>query len=1147
MAKNNKPDKPAPQEKREWTVFKKSMVHYWDTLTDTYHELRRESDLFNELVLYIPFVCAMLFFYYTNRIAYFYHNFGNYGLEENFIATTVPIIKDLFIGNFSRLSLGLDGPLYPFLLAVKGLVFGQVDLLKSALFLNVIFGTLALLTSYYLIKTVFNLKTAVISLILIATNTAYFEYTYTAGAGTLFFFLIVLSLFLLFRNHRDFSTRSAVLLFLSGAAGGFAALTNITGLLLLAFGPIAVYLFDIAGRDEKIKLKTSLAFVLGFLSVFLTAALLIKLKAAIFITPLPLMEKAQGGLLLAHLKNLYFRLFADIGELIGWTIGAFVTLGILVMVLSENTRPQLAFMSLGILVFIGLAFLQHNRFNAFILLLFFVPLAANIFGSGVYKRILDRRVAVGLFVVFLALLCVSVFRNLNRIGDMAQGEPKHLIAIARYFREHPEEKGSIISERPLLPKRLSMEHIPLDPKIEDMAGLLKYAYEKKAKYLLADFPEYNACGYLRFLSLPQMKNPLHLKEIIRKDYSALYAFDFSGLDKISAPRYTAEPVRAFLQGGAKALPRRASPDSIAAFITASFRVKDLSRLRTPAYQMVSRYNMKGYTLFGALVRGIFDEIITVNMYAPEVPQQTLRSAQRPSILILAGDDKEGKGAILPRNLAENLVRSGCFVIVMDAPGTGERIGPYASLSNFMLYQAASGYSPAELFISEALLVRNLFGNLPQARNDEVHLVGVGDDAYTALYTALLDTTVKSVTFVGGLVPFGDMALQNYRPVKALIPGLAGRFSFGALLTAVKERARNVQCISVNTLLNPVFGSYAADYGFRVFPIKNEQDFVKETFAKGIESLCAYGDSAGAPPAPVQFRGFNDQEKAVIGTIGDQAVTSNSPPLFDIFQRPETLSEDPDSGINAGNEPLIIRGMVALPATGGMERKKMTLIDKSGLPVEWIESKAKGSKPDRLLAVIDALDSANADTALTQAAMEAGYTLCRVSLLPSVSGYPDALSAYYDNLLFGLSSRDRVRSALRIMRNYYHAVPVLLCADSLTLEAGLCLAGRDSTLVKRVILKNFTGGRPDALLGDIYAGYDGNPYAAGEYVNLNNLLVSLVIRNFGDAQGDDLVDIAASKKVPVALYYPVADDAPSAETYADRAKIFTSASGLFSGK
>ncbi len=1145
MPKKEKSRKPEPPKKWEWILFKKSMLHYRDSIADTYHELRRESDLFHELMLYIPFVCAIIFFYYTNRIAFYYHNFGNYGLEENFIASTVPLIRDLMSFNFSRLSMGLDGPLYPVIIAIKNILLPDKDILKSALFLNVIFGSASLLISYYLIKKVFNLKTAVISLILIATNTAYFEFTYTAGSAAAFFFFTVFSLFFFFRVQKNDSTRNLLILFICGIAAGLSALTNLLGLLLLIFAPTSIIIFNITGPDKNVRTKAIFSFLTGFIIIFVPAVLFIKFKSAVFFTPLPLLEKTHGSLLLVHLKNLYFRLFADIGELIGWTIGAFVTLGILVMVLSENTQPQLAYMFFGILLFVGLGFLQHNKFYAFILLLFFIPLSANIFGSGVYKRILDKRVALGLLLIFIALLCVNVFRNLNNIGDMATGEPKHLLAIARYFREHPESRGPIISQRSLLPKRLGMEYITLDAKIDNMAALMNYAKEKKAAFLLADFPEYNTYPYLRYLSLPQMKNPFGLNEVVRKDYSALYKFDFTGIENISHSLYSAVQLQPFLRNNAAPLLKDAPVDSIAQFIKSGFRKDDMSRLNKPAFQIVSQYNMRGYELYGLIIRGIFNEISTSNLYAPEnvLKQNVLNKNPRPCVLILPGEEKDGKGSVIARNYAENLVRAGFFVMVMDAPGTGERIGPFASLSAFMLYQSASGYSPAELFITETILAINMFKNIPQALSDSIHLLAIGDDTYTALYTALIDSSIKSLTFVGGPFPFEDMAHQNYRPTKSLVNGIAGSFGFKSLLKAVKKQVGNVQCVSTNVMQNPILDSYNMEAHLNVLPYNETEDFVKGNFTKSIEAICSFEKSQDIIFPVIQFHGFNDQEKAMSFTIGEQAVIQNSQSLIEVFERPQE-NDSTNFDMTKLDEHVLITNIKNIPPNNGMLKKKITGMDKKGMPINWLEIKGKTSRQDKILIILASFDSSLVDTMILEQAIKSGYTLCRLSFLPEVSGYPDAIKYYFDNLLFGISLKDKMFSEVNLISNFYHTSPELMSCDSLTGLVGLYLASHSNKIVKRLIVNNFTGGSPEGFYRDFYEGYDGNPLASGEYVNLNNLIVSLIIKDFGVESGDKFLEKISKNNNPCTLYYSDKQNMPEENAFGNNILMETEIGKLF---
>jgi hypothetical protein len=540
--------------------------------------------------------------------------------------------------------------------------------------------------------------------------------------------------------------------------------------------------------------------------------------------------------------------------------------------------------------------------------------------------------------------------------------------------------------------------------------------------------------------------------------------------------------------------------------------------------------------------------VPVNIYIPEGAGQgqVLDKGLKPVALVLPGEDKEGKGSLLARNFAENLARSGFFAVVPDAPGTGERVGPYSSLSAFMLYQAASGFSPAELFITEALLARNLLNNFPAASRDSVHLVAIGDDTYTGAYVALLDTGVKSLTLAGGLFPYGNLVAQGFRPVKALVSGIAGRYGDRAILGAVKSRTKNVQILSTNMLLNPMIEACGRTFGFPVFTMKNDQDFVKDVFAGGMGTLCAFAGGGGFLPAPVQFRGYNDQEKAMTQTIGDQNIVRNSPPQMDVFARPEKAAEKPAPAGAAESGTVQVRMMQPLSTGNGTDRKKILCVDKEGFQTQWIEVKAHAAAPGKVLICLQPFDSAVTDTTLAPFALSKGRTLCLVSLMPEVAGYGDAERAFYDNLLFGISARDRLVSVITAIRNFYRSGPELLCPDSLTAAAGLSLAAARPGIVKRVIVRDFSSGRPDAFFGDIFSGYDGNPLASGEYVNLKNMLTGLIIKDFGDAPVEDYLGTIDAEKTEVILYYARPDDAPGPGVMGEKAKIVTDRALLFPG-
>src|SRR3989339_2242545 len=313
MADQKKAPKQKPDE--QWLLLKKTFRSQWSGLKLIYHELRHETGLIRELLLFLPFLITALFFIYTNRITYFYHNFGNYGFEEHFLSGIQPVIRALLAGRFDRLTLGLEGPVYPLVVALTGL-FNGPDILKNALLVNTLCGTGALLAAYYLLRRLFGTATAVVSLILVSTNTVYFEYTYTACLAPLFLLLTLLSLLGLFTYADKTGAQRIGRLIGSALFAALSAMTLLHGALLLPFFWIS--LFVLKTEKEKQPLFSGLIFSGVFLITFLFFVFLVRKAGSPLFSTLPLIDLGGNNPFFTHLKGLYYRLLMDIDILLGW-------------------------------------------------------------------------------------------------------------------------------------------------------------------------------------------------------------------------------------------------------------------------------------------------------------------------------------------------------------------------------------------------------------------------------------------------------------------------------------------------------------------------------------------------------------------------------------------------------------------------------------------------------------------------------------------------------------------------------------------------------------------------------------------------------------------------------------------------------------
>lgn len=1133
--------------KKDWLLLKKAFKSQWNSLTFTFHEIRRESGLLNELLLYIPFLVTVIFFVYTNRISHFYHNFGNYGFEETFLSGVQPVVKDLLAGRFRSLSLGLEGPAYPVFLALKGLFSGG-DTLKDALFLNTLCGTVSLLIAYYLLRRIFSTATAVGSLLLIATNAVYFEFTYTACSAPLFLFFTVSAVFFIF-SYPDApqGNRRLFMILLAGVLSALSALTMMPGILLFAFFFLALFGFRIhEGKEDRPVLSATL-FSASFLTVFIPTVLFILKAGAGFRPILSLTDVAGGNPLLTHLKNLYFRLFMDVSGLIGWAVGVFVMLGILLTALTGHGRREFAYYSLGLLLFVSLAFLKYDRLYSFILLLFYIPLAVNIFGSGAFRKVIENRAAYLFLAFFIGLSFYTMFSNMDKISAIARGEPKHLIDIANYILAHTGRESAILSDRPLLPSRTGRTHVVFPDTVSDFKALLRYAAARKADYLLADFPEYTLHPFLRFLADPAMKHPLGLVEEARSGQTALYRFN---LDETAKTLFrTGEAVTVPFYCLNYRNPKKKSPETLIRFIRDRFQAKDFLRLPPTPFQVVTQYNLPGCVLNGLVFRGPFGEIVPASLYSPPSDFPLPTTGRWPAVLLLSGNQPDGKASPAVRNVAENLARRGCFVLSPDNPGCGERKGFGQSQAASVMTDLAYGLAPAHFFTAEAMAARNFFRNLSLASSETVSLVSLDEDAYTALYAALLDSTIRYVTYYGGLFPFDAFLMSAVKPAQALVPGIAAVASVEDLL-ALSNRCGK-QVVALSPADNAFVSRLKQVKGVSVLMAADKDDFLKTNFALSIRRILV---EAGLPvdtTLETGFRAIGENERSLTLTIGPDNLAGASPSYLEI-ENELARSFIPDSRFGDSLFVKLLPEEDNAPAIRMIRQRKdltiseITMNSREGVCGSFIEITRKTLGGPVLIVPGAAYDSTgtNLDTGLLAAALNKGHTVCLLPFLTPRGGVKEAYQEYYARSLFGVPVRALFERRISALCRYYGKRPDVLATDAYSALGAYTILKKDSASLGRILCASL---RLDALnhpFDDFRSGYDGLPEAASFPYGPDCLAASAAFYAYGPAAAEAYPDGMNAFPDRFIFHYNPDDSLWKEQVLPRRARTVFSADSLF---
>ncbi|MBL8026164.1 MAG: hypothetical protein JNL74_07125, partial [Fibrobacteres bacterium] len=758
-------------------------------------------------------------------------------------------------------------------------------------------------------------------------------------------------------------------------------------------------------------------------------------------------------------KTLYFRLFALIGDLTGWILGVFSLTGLIILFLTDENRRVKLWYICGALLFLFSSMIVYDRHYSVILLLFILPLTVRPFVTGAIGRLLDKRAIMPVLVLFIVFTVVHLIISLDKNGKTVNGEPRHLIPLAEHIRSTITDKGSILSVRSLFPVRLGFSHTGYDKKIEDWQTLLDYAKEKKCKYLLADYPEYNTMPFMRFLSNDEMTAPKGAVQVVRNGLVALYKFsDTSSIDTaINAKKYEIQDILT-IYGSAVRSP--ISPDSVRAFLMSAIKKGVPEKVAIPPFQVVTRNQGNGFERFGFVFKSSTGALVSANLTTP--PSGGVQTSGKPAVLLLPGMEREGKANPLCINTAENLARAGAFVLSIDRSGTGERIGVQYSHSAILLNSAAAGHAPAEQFILEAMEASMLLPNFTGIQTDSFSVVGIGADSWSALYLSIINKKVKNIGFVGGLTSSIDMAISNERPLQAAIPSLASKCDLPTFFSALPTA--KIYLVSLGGNHNMYYGSLVSNGKGTMYQFTASDSFIPLTYAPFIKGFCKGLDLQQIEPAFT----YNKEEAAnYTASIGSDQIASNTPLLFsypvddrfDTTKAPEKSASQ--KAVKKGDKTIIIR-----------------LYSSQTGPA--VQSDAKGDK------VIEV----------------------PIQLTEVYSSYRDNVNQFYDELINGTAAINLITNKINSLRDKYSGSLYIAAEDTIAAYAALKIMTSSYGFADRIFLPFLPDMRPSRLIDGILSGYDGSPYSTANMENNRNLALYRLIYHFGNFDPVEAINDAA---------------------------------------
>lgn len=459
--------------------------------------------------------------------AHVYHRVGDYGVETDFFWNYAPdarTIQSIFKGEGGSFPIdGFRGPMYALVLSLVAFIIQ--DFFAAGVIFGILCAGATLFLSHRLVLDFFGKVDALVVLLILATNSIFIQYSYSAGTDMFFNLVATLAVYAFLKVLNGDGWRW---LLVASVASGVALLTRQNSLFLIVGFLLALFLLNPSKQPLKTQVLYALSLVGIVFALYAPYGIYTLQEKGKFFYSLNYLNIAKdlfgretnwdtfwygksqsfnslGDVILADpvkfvsntLANIPSHFIGDLGELLSWLLGVFVIGGILVTSLRRNlTRVQVAYFIFAVLNFGVLLLTFYGARFSLNLIAPYAVLLVLLFKWDAVPKVVHYALPIALAIV--------LFQSVQFHRKNIDSGPQEMLAIREKFLEITGRNPNthfdeiIITRKPHSAYYLNLQMGGF-PMAETYEELIAESRKLGASYLFYSYFEANLRPQFRFL------------------------------------------------------------------------------------------------------------------------------------------------------------------------------------------------------------------------------------------------------------------------------------------------------------------------------------------------------------------------------------------------------------------------------------------------------------------------------------------------------------------------------------------------------------------------------------------------------------------------------------------------------------------------